>query len=62
MLIPKQTAIPALVRVKPGALDRVGVYAKRHEFMRVLRDSGVPLPAILLTVLNGLKQPASRRR
>ena len=36
MLIPKQTAIPALVRVKPGALDRMGVYAKRHEFMRVL--------------------------
>jgi glycerol-1-phosphate dehydrogenase [NAD(P)+] len=36
MLIPKQTAIPALVRVKPGALDRMGIYAERHEFMRVL--------------------------
>src|SRR5215471_17623608 len=35
MLIPKQTAIPALVRVKPGALDRMGIYAERHEFMRV---------------------------
>jgi len=35
MLIPKQTAIPALVRVKPGALDRIGIYAERHEFMRV---------------------------
>jgi glycerol-1-phosphate dehydrogenase [NAD(P)+] len=36
MLIPKQTAIPALVRVKPGALDRMGIYAERHEFARVL--------------------------
>ena len=36
MLIPKQTAIPALVRVKPGALDRIGIYAERHEFMRVV--------------------------
>ncbi len=36
MLIPRQTAIPALVRVKPGALDRIGIYAERHEFMRVV--------------------------
>jgi len=36
MLIPKQTAIPALVRVKPGALDRMGIYAERNEFMRVV--------------------------
>ena len=35
MLIPKQTTIPALVRVKPGALDRMGIYAERHAFMRV---------------------------
>ena len=35
MRMPKQTPIPALVRVKPGALDRMGVYAERHEFMRV---------------------------
>ena len=35
MLIPKQIAIPALVRVKPGALDRMGIYAERHAFMRV---------------------------
>jgi len=32
---PKQTAIPALVRVKPGALDRLGIYARRHAFGRV---------------------------
>lgn len=36
MLISKQTAIPSLVRVKPGALDRMGVYAKRHHFKRVV--------------------------
>jgi glycerol-1-phosphate dehydrogenase [NAD(P)+] len=36
MLIPKQTAIPALVRVKPGALDRMGIYAERNEFRRVI--------------------------
>src|SRR5262249_18530504 len=36
MLIPKQTAIPALVRVKPGALDRMGIYAERHKFNRIL--------------------------
>ena len=36
MLIPKQTIIPALVRVKPGALDRMGIYAERHELLRVV--------------------------
>jgi glycerol-1-phosphate dehydrogenase [NAD(P)+] len=35
MLAPKQTTIPTLVRVKPGALDRLGVYAERHEFARI---------------------------
>jgi len=35
MLIPKQIAIPSLVRVKPGALDRMGIYAERHAFRRV---------------------------
>ena len=36
MLIPRQTAIPDLARVKPGALDRMDIYAERHEFMRVM--------------------------
>jgi glycerol-1-phosphate dehydrogenase [NAD(P)+] len=36
MLIPRQTAIPALVRVKPGALDRMGIYAGRQQFERVV--------------------------
>ena len=35
MLAPKQTTIPTLVRVKPGALDRLGIYAERHEFWRI---------------------------
>src|ERR1700756_3900347 len=36
MLAPKQTTIPSLVRVKPGALDRLGIYAERHKFMRIV--------------------------
>lgn len=36
MLTPKQTTIPTLVRVKPGALDRLGLYARRHGFQRVV--------------------------
>ncbi|MBV8588222.1 MAG: iron-containing alcohol dehydrogenase family protein [Verrucomicrobia bacterium] len=35
MLVPKQTTIPSLVRVKPGALDRLGIYAERNSFLRV---------------------------
>jgi glycerol-1-phosphate dehydrogenase [NAD(P)+] len=35
MLNQRQTAIPTLVRVKPGALDRVSIYATRHDFRRV---------------------------
>jgi len=36
MLALKQTTIPSLVRVKPGALDRVGIYARRHDFSSVV--------------------------
>jgi glycerol-1-phosphate dehydrogenase [NAD(P)+] len=36
MLIPKQTTIPSLVRLKPGALDRMGIYTERHELLRVV--------------------------
>lgn len=36
MIASKQTAIPTLVRVKPGALDRMGIYAQRHHFKRVV--------------------------
>jgi glycerol-1-phosphate dehydrogenase [NAD(P)+] len=48
MLILKQILIPSLVRVKPGALDRLGIYARRHEFKRVvLMHSQDLLPALL---------------
>ncbi|HYG25105.1 MAG TPA: iron-containing alcohol dehydrogenase family protein [Verrucomicrobiae bacterium] len=36
MLTHKQVAIPSLVRLKRGALDRLGIYARRHNFQRVL--------------------------
>ena len=36
MLTLKQVTIPALVRVKPGALDRLGIYARRHELRQVV--------------------------
>ncbi len=36
MLTSRQTPIPALVRVKPGALERIGIYAERSGFTQVL--------------------------
>src|SRR5258708_12384496 len=55
MLAPKQTTIPTLVRVKPGALDRLGIYAERHEFARIAlffsRDLDARLPARLTASL-----------
>jgi glycerol-1-phosphate dehydrogenase [NAD(P)+] len=53
MLIPRQTAIPALVRVKPGALDRIGIYAGRHEFTRVVLFFSQGLDDRLLARLAG---------
>lgn len=32
----KQITIPSLVRVKPGALDRLGLYLRRNAFQRVI--------------------------
>ncbi len=48
----KQVALPVLVRVKPGALDRVGIYAQRHGFRRVVVLHPPDLPAPLLTRLD----------
>jgi glycerol-1-phosphate dehydrogenase [NAD(P)+] len=53
MLIPRQTAIPALVRVKPGALDRIGIYAGRREFTRVVLFFSQGLDDRLLARLTG---------
>jgi glycerol-1-phosphate dehydrogenase [NAD(P)+] len=53
MLIPRQAAIPALVRVKPGALDRIGIYAGRNEFTRVVLFFSQGLDDRLLARLTG---------
>jgi glycerol-1-phosphate dehydrogenase [NAD(P)+] len=53
MLIPRQTAIPELVRVKPGALDRMGIYAERQQFKRVVLFSSQDLGERLLARLTG---------
>ncbi len=36
MNAPRQICIPTLVRIKPGALDRMGIYATRHDLRRVV--------------------------
>jgi glycerol-1-phosphate dehydrogenase [NAD(P)+] len=51
MLNSRQTTIPTLVRVKPGALDRLGIYAQRHGFARVVLFSSEELPGDLLARL-----------
>lgn len=48
MLNAKQTAIPTIVRVKPGSIDRMGIYAERQEFRRVLVFHSQDLNAELL--------------
>ena len=35
MLAQKQTTIPSVVRMKPGAVDRLGIYAERQKFTRI---------------------------
>ncbi len=44
----RQVKIPALVRIKPGALDRLGIYARRYEFSRVALLYSEGLPAELV--------------
>ena len=59
MIPVKQTSIPTLVRIKPGALDRMGVYAERHQFQRALLFSSQDLHARLsermLAALEGVE-------
>jgi glycerol-1-phosphate dehydrogenase [NAD(P)+] len=55
MLTLKQVSIPVLVRVKKGALDRVGIYARRQQFSRVVLLFSQDLqPALLARVTAGL--------
>jgi glycerol-1-phosphate dehydrogenase [NAD(P)+] len=48
MVRPTQIAIPTLVRLKPGALDRLGVYLARgeHRAVAVLLSQGLPQPIV----------------
>jgi glycerol-1-phosphate dehydrogenase [NAD(P)+] len=55
MLTLKQVSIPVLVRVKNGALDRVGLYARRQQFSRVVLLFSQDLqPALLARLTAGL--------
>ena len=56
MLRPTQIAIPTLVRVKSGALDRLGLYLQRggHRKAAILLSKGLaaPLPDRVTRSLN----------
>ncbi len=57
MLNRTQISIPTLVRVKPGAVDRVGLYARRNAFSEVaLIHSNDLLPPLLQRLLAGLEK------
>jgi glycerol-1-phosphate dehydrogenase [NAD(P)+] len=57
MLTIKQISIPVLVRVKHNALDRVGIYARRQAFARVVLLFSQDLQAALLARMDaGLVQ------
>ena len=43
MIAPTHIRVPSLVRIKPGALDRIGIYLQRESFTRVLALTS-PLP------------------
>lgn len=47
MFTRRQVTIPGLVRMKPGALDRVGLYCRRHGFAQVLVLHSADLQASL---------------
>jgi glycerol-1-phosphate dehydrogenase [NAD(P)+] len=48
----RQIHIPTLVRIKPGALDRMGIYARRHELGRVVVLLSEALPEHLVDRLD----------
>ena len=49
MLGRREVAIPSLVRIKPGALDRVGIYLRRSSCRRAALLHSEGLPESLLT-------------
>ena len=48
MLVSTAFFAPSLVRIKPGALDRLGVYARRERLDRVLLVQSGDLPGVLV--------------
>ena len=52
MQVLKQTTIPSMVRVKPGALERVGLYAGRHDFNSIVLLYSEDLSPALLDRMN----------
>ncbi len=57
MIRAKQITVPDLVRIKPGALDRLGIYLRRGGHMRVLVLCSQGLPeSISVTARNGLER------
>jgi glycerol-1-phosphate dehydrogenase [NAD(P)+] len=62
MLNLKQVTIPSLVRVKPGAVDRLGIYARRHHFKRLALIHSQDLqPALLGRVTQALAEQDIRQ-
>lgn len=57
MIRAKQITVPELVRIKPGALARLGIYLRREGYLRVLvlSSQGLPEP-ISTTVRTSLAQ------
>ncbi len=52
----RKVSIPGLVRIKPGALDRVGIYLRRAEYQRVALIHSEELPvAIVDRLIRGLR-------
>jgi glycerol-1-phosphate dehydrogenase [NAD(P)+] len=47
MMSRRQITIPTLVRIKPGALDRMGIYAVRHGLRQVVVLASHELPGPL---------------
>ncbi len=53
MNVQRQINIPTLVRVKPGALDRMGIYATRYGLERVAVIQSQDLPSSIVDRFNG---------
>jgi glycerol-1-phosphate dehydrogenase [NAD(P)+] len=44
----REVSIPGLVRIKPGALDRVGIYVRRASYRSVALIHSQDLPVTLI--------------